>query len=125
MKKKLLIVLGFLVVQSQLLSINIGDRVIAYHEASKGYFVGTAVESDNTVKGGGFLVIYDDGDQEVVPIPRIKKFNINVGSKVRARYSDGKFYPGVVNKIVGNALYILFDDGEKSWTSWSGIGLVD
>ena len=123
--KTILIVFGLFAIQTQIFAIGVGDRVIAYHEATKGYFVGTAVESDNTVKGGGFLVIFDDGDQEVVPFPRMRKLNIAVGSKVMARFTDGKFYPGTVAKILGGALFINFDDGDKAWTPWAGIGLKE
>jgi hypothetical protein len=101
----------------------VGDEVLAYWEKGDAYFIGTLVEADNTVKGGGFLVIFADGDSAVVPYARIKPLKITTDMKVIARFTDGQYYPGVISKIVGRAYYIHFDDGDKAWTSAAGIAV--
>ncbi len=101
----------------------IGETVLAYWEPSKLYFIGTLATVDNSVKGGGYLVIFEDGDQAVVPTSLIKPMDLKEGNKILAMWKDKKFYPGVINKIVGRALFIHFDDGDKGWTSWSGIAV--
>jgi hypothetical protein len=100
-----------------------GDMCLAYWEENDLYYVGTVAAEDNTVKGGGYLVIFADADQAVVPRDRVKPFTIKAGSKVLALWSDGDLYPGTVSRIIGGALYIEFDDGDKGWTSWSGIAM--
>jgi hypothetical protein len=116
----ILLLLSF---ESVFAEFGVGDRVFAYWEESEGYFVGTIVETDSTIKGGGFLVVYDDGDQAVVPYARIKPLDVQAGSKVFAKWSDGKLYPGTVKRIIGNAIFIHFDDGDEGWTAWSGIAI--
>lgn len=96
-----------------------GSTVLAWWAQGEAWFVGTVVEP----QGGGFLVVFEDGDQAVVPAARIKALDIRVGSPVLALWSDKKFYPGTVARIVGRALYIHFDDGDKGWTSWAGIAV--
>ena len=62
--------------------IEIGDRVLAYWKRTKLYYVGTAVEYDSSVKGGAYRIIFEDGDQAVVPYALIRSMNIKKGSKV-------------------------------------------
>ena len=100
-----------------------GESVLAYWEATKLYYVGTIATVDNTIKGGGCLVIFEDGDQAIIPSSLIKPIDVREGKQVLAMWKDKKFYPGVINKIVGRALFIYFDDGDKGWTSWAGIAV--
>lgn len=97
--------------------VSVGDSVIAHWAANDAYYIGTAVED----KDDGFLVVFEDGDQAVVPKAKVRENDVKKGSKVMAKWSDGQFYPGKVNKVVGRALFIHFDDGDKGWTTWSGI----
>ena len=99
--------------------VKVGDSVIAFWAPGDAYFVGTAVE----LTGTGFLVVFEDGDQIEVAKTEIRPNDIKVGTAVMARWEDGKFYSGKVSKIVGRALYIEYDDGDKGWVAWSGIGL--
>ena len=101
----------------------VGDIVFAYWEPVSMYFIGTAVEYDNTQKGGAYLIIFADGDQKVIPQALIKPFNLSVGYKVIAKWKNGKYYPGTVNKIIGRAAYIHYDDGDKGWCPFSGIAI--
>jgi hypothetical protein len=128
MKTSLKVLLFFLVSLFAVTSVcgidfDIGERVLAYWEDSSLYYVGTTVEYDSTIKGGGYHIVFADGDQDVIPITRIKPFDLKVGSKVLALWSDGNLYNGTIHKILGDAVYIHFDDGDKGWTSWAGIAV--
>ena len=95
----------------------VGDTVFALWEPNQVYFVGTAVEE----KGGRLLVIFEDGEQAWVSRNQARPMDVAAGSKVLARWTDGRYYPGTVKRIVGRALYIAYDDGDEGWTSWAGI----
>ena len=103
--------------------IEIGDLVLAYWQDDGMYYYGTAVEYDKNVKGGAYLIIYEDGSEALVPSALVVDFWIEVGTKVYGRWGGGGMYPGKVAKIVGNAVYVHFDDGDKGWTSLGGIAL--
>ena len=100
-----------------------GDRCLAYWKATKMFYVGTVVEEDFTKKTVGYYVVFADGDQAALPGRLVKPLTIKVGSKVMAMWSDKRMYPGKVARIVGGALFIHFDDGDKGWTSWAGIAV--
>ena len=98
-----------------------GDTVLAYWEGNNLYFVGTVVEK--SAANGTYKIIFADGDQAVLASNLVRKMDIAVGSKVMAMWSDKKYYPGTVAKIVGGALFINYDDGDKGWTSWAGVAV--
>jgi hypothetical protein len=100
-----------------------GDMCLAFWEETGFYYAGTFIGEDTTAKGDGFLVVFADGEQGVIPRDKVKPLTIKVGSAVQALWTDREFYPGKVAKIVGGALYIEFDDGDKGWTSWAGIAI--
>ena len=100
-------------------AVEIGDTVLAYWEQGKAYFIGTAVEKAD----GGYLIVFEDGDRAVVPEAKIRKYDIKVGTKVIALWTDGKRYRGKVAKVVGRAFYIHYDDGDKGWAPWSWISV--
>jgi uncharacterized OB-fold protein len=95
----------------------VGETVFAWWEPNQIYFVGTVVEDH----GANALVVFEDGDNAVVARAKMRPMEIRVGSKVLARWSDEKYYPGRVDRIVGRALHIAYDDGDEGWTSWAGI----
>ena len=97
--------------------------MLAYWQDDGMYYFGTPVEYDNTVKGGAFLIIFEDGSQSLVPSALIVDFWLEIGTKVYARWGSGGMYPGRVANIVGNAVYVHFDDGDVGWTSLAGIAL--
>lgn len=100
-------------------AVEVGETVLAYWAPAKAYFVGTAVEKTP----GGYRVVFEDGDQGVVPPDKIRKFDIKVGTAVMARWTDRQFYPGKVARVAGRALYIHYNDGDKGWVPLSGIAL--
>jgi hypothetical protein len=97
-----------------------GDSVLAYWAKVEHHFVGTAVQADGKA---GWLVVFEDGDSAVIPTAQIRPNDIKVGTKVKARWKDGKFYSGTVGKIVGRALFINYDDGDTGWAPWSWIAV--
>ncbi|NNE00342.1 MAG: hypothetical protein HKN47_23735 [Pirellulaceae bacterium] len=99
----------------------VGDWVLAHWEQGDGYFVGTIVEDKQSV----FLVLFEDGDTAEVKKTKVKENDIQAGSKVVARWKDGQYYRAKVDKIVGRALFIHYDDGTKDWAPWSWIALKD
>jgi len=100
-------------------AVEIGDTVLAYWEQGKAYFIGTAVEKAD----GGYRIVFEDGDRAVVPEAKIRKYDIKVGTKVIALWTDGKRYRGKVAKVVGRAFYIHYDDGDKGWAPRSWISV--
>ncbi len=100
----------------------IGQSVLAYYKAGEVYFAATVVEEDKDNKGM-FRVVFEDGDTAVVTPEQIRPLEIKEGTKVFARWKNGRFYPGKVAKIVGRALYIHYDDGDKDWASMGNIAV--
>ena len=100
-----------------------GDMCLAFWEETGFYYVGTVVAEDATVKGGGYLVVFADGDHAVVPRDRVKPQTLTTGSQVLALWTDQEYYPGTITQVLGGAVYIEFDEGDKGWTSWAGIAL--
>lgn len=123
MIRSIAVLMGFamLGVPAAAAEVSIGDTVLAYWEKDDAgaYFVGTAVEK----KGDGFFVVFEDGDTAIVDKTKVRGNDIKAGSKVVARWQDGNYYGGTVTKIVGRALYIHYDDGDKGWVPWSWIAV--
>lgn len=69
---------------------------------------------------GGFMVIFDDGDQkccepgEIVPDREAKKEQVKADTRVLAQWTDGKFYPAVVTAVKGDLYDVTFEDEEKA-----------
>ena len=105
--------------------VEVGQTVWAYWEETSGYYPGVAVQADSTIKGGGFLVVFFDGDSAVVPGVRVRPFSVKVGTKVFAKWTDGKYYPGKVAKMTGLGVFIKFDDGDELWTTIAALALEE
>ncbi len=99
--------------------LEVGDSVLALWAPADAYFVGTVVEKSTT----GYSIVFEDGDTATVAAAQVRKNDIKVDSKVLARWKDGSYYPGTVAKVVGRALYIHYDDGDKGWAPWSWIAV--
>ncbi len=102
---------------------NIGDSVLAYWEKAGAYFIGTVIALDTSVAGGGFRIVFEDGDEGVVAAGLVRGVALGPGTKVMARWSDGQFYPGTVARVVGRAFFVRFDDGDEGWVAASGIAV--
>lgn len=100
-----------------------GERVLALWRANGFYYVGSVVKCENGLAGKTCFVVFADGDSDNLPVNLIRPMSLKAGSSVFALWKDKKMYPGKIARIVGQALYIHFDDGDKGWTSWAGIAL--
>lgn len=99
----------------------VGDCVLAHWEQGDAFFVATIVED----KESHFFVLFEDGDTASVKKTLIRKNDIGAGSKVVARWKNGQYYRATVGKIVGRALYVHYDHGDKGWAPWSWIAVKD
>jgi hypothetical protein len=117
----LLVVALMIVAQSSVLAVEVGDTVLALWAPDNVYFIGTAVEKAE----GGFRILFEDGATAVVAEDKIRKNDLEVGSKVIARWADGRFYHAKIAKVVGRAFFIHYDDGDKGWAPFSWIGVKD
>ncbi|MDP8255476.1 MAG: hypothetical protein P9M14_06995 [Candidatus Alcyoniella australis] len=101
---------------------------------------GTAVFAEWTSNGwfhgkvtgpcaAGFQILFDDGDQKCCALMQIAvdmvpaAADVQVGTKVIAQWSDGRFYPGTVGAINGNKYDIQYNDGDKGTLGLSQIRL--
>ncbi|HJL19973.1 MAG TPA: tudor domain-containing protein, partial [Sandaracinaceae bacterium LLY-WYZ-13_1] len=75
------------------------------------------------VRGDGQIdVVYADGDTETLPPESLSPDAVRPGLRVEARIRSWRqWFPGVVQRRVGHAVFVHFDDGDEEWTS---IGLV-
>jgi len=101
------------------MSYSTGDTILGYWKDNQAYYLGTIVDN----RGDDYFVVFEDGEKAKLTINDIKRGSIEVGSKVFAKWSDGKFYPGTVAEVIGRAFFINFDDGDKGWVSASGIAV--
>ncbi len=100
----------------------IGESVFAFYQSGEAYFAATVVEEDVGSKGV-YRVVFDDGDVGLVAAVQMRPLEIKEGLKVLARWKDKKYYAGTVAKIVGRAVYVHYDDGEKGWASIATIAV--
>ena len=121
MKRFLAVLMLFIAVPAVAQEVEVGDTVLAHWAPTNAYFLGTAVEE----RDASFLIVFEDGDTAVVSTRNVFKNDITVGSRVHARWSDNRYYPGIVARIVGRALYIQYDDGDQGWVPWSGIAVSE
>jgi hypothetical protein len=71
---------------------------------------------------GRIRVVYADGDTEAVSEESLYPDSIAPGMRVEARIRTWRqWFPGEVQRRVGHAVFVRFDDGDEQWTS---IGLV-
>lgn len=68
-------------------------------------------------------VVYADGDVETLPISALVPDSLAEGSRVQARIRAWpRFFPGTLQRRIGHAVFVRFDDGDEQWTS---IGLLN
>jgi hypothetical protein len=95
---------------------NVGDRVLAVWPVEQNWWYPGVV----CAASEGYEIQYDDGDRGVVEVEQIRPLDIRVGSRVYGRWQGGgAYYPGRVAEVVGHALHIHYDDGDREWSSVS------
>ena len=96
---------------------NVGDRVLArWPQETEWWYPGVVCEAN----GVEVLVQYDDGDRSQVHVDLVRPLELKVGTRIQCRYQGGKaFYPGQVAGVVGSAIQVDYDDGDKESSSVS------
>lgn len=90
-----------------------GDRVLAYD--CDGFTYPSDVLS---IKDDAVIVQYLDGSERMVTPDMVTKFDLHVGDRVECRWKgDSAYYPGKITELVGDRVYISYDDGDKEWTT--------
>lgn len=96
-----------------------GTRVLARFQGGAAAYAAVVTE---TGTAGRVNVVYADGDTETVEAATLVPDSLGAGSRVEARIRQWpRFFPGVLERRLGHAVFVRFDDGDQQWTS---IGLV-
>jgi hypothetical protein len=96
-----------------------GTRVLARYQNGGDAYIAVVTQQAG---GGNVNVVYADGDAEALPASALSPDSIAEGSRVQARIrSWPNFHPGTLQRRIGHAVFVRFDDGDEQWTS---IGLV-
>jgi len=78
----------------------------------------------------GYLIVYDDGDEQCRTLAQIvldtlpDYSEVEVGSRVLAQWGMGQFYPGSVSAISDGGYDIAYDDGDRSTVSLAQMRLL-
>jgi hypothetical protein len=98
-----------------------GDRCLANWTQDDYWYPGTIVE----VKNNQYFILFDDLDMEWLPSDRLKQENLGEGSVVYANWQfGGYYYKGKIDKRLGFAIYIIYDDGDEEWTTISAVRVL-
>jgi len=103
-----------------------GDRVLGHWKKGGKWYAAEVV--DVNTKKGIIKLHFDDGDQEeisdfkLVQKDKTRKDldieDLEEGMRVQARWKGGtEWYPGIIDKIKDEKVYLSFDDGDKEWIS--------
>lgn len=66
------------------------------------------------VEGDQLKVAYYDGDVAKVPRDKVRAMDWKVGTEVQCNWKNkGKYYPGKIARMEGEALFIHYNDGDK------------
>ena len=90
-----------------------GDWVLARYKGGAHWYPGIL----QSISGDRVVVTYDDGDRETLALNRVQPYNWKIGSRVECNFKQsGKWYPGVISSLAGEALGVNYDDGDKERT---------
>lgn len=68
--------------------------------------------------GGTFEVVYEDGDRSPLTAAQLRPFSMSVGQRVYGNWrGGGSYYPGRISEVVGEAIHIQYDDGDREWST--------
>ena len=72
------------------------------------------------IQGNNCEVVFDDGESAWVHAANVRRPDIKLGSKVFCRFHAGPmFLPGTVNQQNGEKILVVYENGEKEWTTIS------
>ncbi|EDO30387.1 predicted protein [Nematostella vectensis] len=94
----------------------VGARVIASFQGRPNFYKGRVTKIDSTNHyAPRYHVTYDDGDKGWVNCDQVRLLPMRVdevSARVYARWTNGLFYPGSVERV-GSKIEIKFDDGDR------------
>lgn len=109
MKKYILIFLLSLLTLNCFAQVN--EKVLA--RWSDGWYVGTVLQKI----GDRYKVVFDDGDEALLPSSGIRTLDWSVGTRVQCNFKGaGRYYSGVITQKSGLRIAINYDDGDKEVT---------
>lgn len=95
----------------------VGDRVLARWPAETDWWYPGVVCLAEPAK---LEVQFDDGDRAELAPWEVTALQVRIGSRVFGRWQGGKFYyPGQVTEQRGEAIHIVYDDGDQEWSTVS------
>lgn len=99
---------------SALQALDVGDRVLADWSGDEYYYPATVV----LVEEGRYFVIFDDFDREWLDADLLRDDDVDAGTSVECRWQgESLYYPGTIRKRIGNAIHVLYDDGDEEFTT--------
>ena len=102
-------------------SFKIGDEVLASW-LDDGYFYPATVVG---LEAKDAHVAYFDGEDADVPLSELRRGVIGVGANVSVNWKGkGEYFEGVIEKRVGAAVYVLFDDGSREWATLTQVRIL-
>jgi hypothetical protein len=92
----------------------VNDRALVKWSGDEYWYPATITEVD----GSRYHVAFDDGDEEWADAARIAGENLTAGSRVFGNWQRrGIYYPGKITDRRGDAITILYDDGDRETTT--------
>jgi hypothetical protein len=115
MKKIFLLVFGLIVlVSASANGFGIGDRVMVDWSGDDYWYPGTIINEEE----GQYEISFDDFDREWTAAAKIVPENLKAGDRVQSRWlGKTTYYPGTIQERMGNAIYIVYDDGDEEATT--------
>lgn len=122
MKKMIIFLIINIVIFTALNAYDIGDRVLVNWSGDDYWYPGTvAGESD-----GEYYIIFDDFDREWVSIQQISYDYLGEGDQVQSRWmGDLTYYWGTIVERIGDAIYIIYDDGDEEVTTINHVRVLE
>jgi hypothetical protein len=94
--------------------VKVGDEVLAPWMNDGFVYPAVMVE----VRGASAHVAYLDGDEGDVPLQTLRRSVFGGGMAVQVNWKGkGQYFNGVIQKRIGSALYLHYEDGDKGWTT--------
>jgi hypothetical protein len=98
--------------------LKIGDRVLGRRPPEDYWYPGTIRHS----VGSRFYVIFEDGEDALLPPEHLRPLRLEAGDLVFARRAaEGDYEPARITAKADDKLNLTFPDGQKAWTA---LGLV-
>ncbi len=114
MKKTFIFLLFSILIIFSLSAYDIGDRVLVNWSGDDYWYPGTIIDESD----GKYHIIFDDFDREWVSINQISYDELAAGDQVESRWQGNtSYYSGTIQERRGNAIYILYDDGDEEITT--------